>query len=82
MIYLLNKGSNVRFGHINNGLNRKRGLAAPKNRHGIKTAILFAGDCTSHLLDFTIKLNEILNQESKNDQTTEVSESIGNYLMI
>ena len=36
---------------------------------------------TSHLLDFTIKLNEILNQESKNNQATEVSESIGNYLI-
>ena len=36
---------------------------------------------TSRLLDFTMKLNEILNKESKNDQTTEVSKSIGNYLI-
>ena len=35
---------------------------------------------TSRLLDFTIKLNKILNQEDKNDQIAEVSENIGNYL--
>ena len=36
---------------------------------------------TSRLLDFTIKLNEILNQEDKNDQTLEVSEIFGNCLI-
>src|SRR5688572_2442177 len=39
---------------------------------------------TSRLLDFTIKLNEILNQKNKNknNQTAEVSQSIGNIFNI
>ena len=39
---------------------------------------------TSRLLDFTIKLNEILNQENKNknNQTAEVSQSIGKIFNI
>jgi hypothetical protein len=34
---------------------------------------------TSRLLDFTIKLNEVLDQEDMEIYETEISQSIGNY---